>query len=655
MDQYDNPTGQFAEFRKFIDQPENQELIGLLADAFSTEVFTYFGANWADFSDLANRVSAAQQYGPMLMQATGQGEGKSPGVLQARAILNVLSANIGRIQVPDIVCGFKLNDTKRAAGQIKRLEALLDALAQKQLPQLQGRVKRAEVAGQSFLTVTLDGDLVPWEQIPFDDAAEQPGQYEALVKKLKGLKITISLGVRDDFLMLGFGASTATVAKLGSKGPRLLDRPEMKPVAAALGKRLTSVGYSSRSLRSRAEMGKAYLEEMAALTKANLAKSNLPEDRRKALEKDVDSLVADLRTLTTEPGAEVSFGYLTERGAESLTYDYGEFPTRDGSKPLTLLDHVGGSPILALVGRSKGTLERYRMLSKWVKKGYGHFDALAREKMGEQEKQQYEKWTEALLPLLRRVDEITATMLLPSLADGQTALVLDAKWTSKQWIKGLGATEKPMPMPELALVLGVSNADQLQKAMSEYRKVVNDAIAKMKELAPPGQFPDVKLPKPQARILAGDGDQKGGTLFSYPLPDDWGVDLQVLPTAGLSERVVALTLSHEHAERLLSRKPLKVDGGPLAKERPLAGAAYFDWPAFVDAVTPWVEFALQTAPLKIPGLEGEEGRQEVLKEARVLLDVFKVMRRFTSATYFEEGALVTHSETVFRDLPGKGE
>ena len=48
------------------------------------------------------------------------------------------------------------------------------------------------------------------------------------------------------------------------------------------------------------------------------------------------------------------------------------------------------------------------------------------------------------------MDKANRGMLLPALADGQSALVIDRKLASKHFVESLPATEKPMPMVEPA-------------------------------------------------------------------------------------------------------------------------------------------------------------------------------------------------------------
>src|SRR5262249_2557606 len=163
------------------------------------------------------------------------------------------------------------------------------------------------------------------------------------------------------------------------------------------------------------------------------------------------------------------------------------------------VNHLGGDPILAFVGRSKGTGEGYATFVKWAKVVYGHLDEIARSHLAGDDKDQYVKVTEKLLPLFKKLDETTAKEFLPSLADGQGGFVLDAKWSSKQWLKLLPATDRAMPMPEIGVVLGVSDADKLRKAMTEYRETLNDVIGAVRALSDKaGGIGDFRVPPPES-------------------------------------------------------------------------------------------------------------------------------------------------------------
>jgi hypothetical protein len=167
-------------------------------------------------------------------------------------------------------------------------------------------------------------------------------------------------------------------------------------------------------------------------------------------------------------------------------------------------------------------------------------------------------------------------------------------------------------------------------------------------------IPEFKIPSPEAEKTAA------GTLYYYPIPEEAGLDKQVQPTFGLGKKVGVFALSKKHAERLLAETPLKVKSGPLARKGNLVGVCVVNWPAFVDAVRPWLEFVVPMSMIASAGsAEDDPNAKQKLKEAADLIvkqmrPVFPILKVFKGATwvsYVEGDALVTHGQMVLKDLP----
>src|SRR5262249_10119563 len=150
-------------------------------------------------------------------------------------------------------------------------------------------------------------------------------------------------------------------------------------------------------------------------------------------------------------------------------YDYSTDIGLDASQPLALLNHVGGSPVLAALARERTSPEEYQNFVKWLKVLYKDAEEIALTKLDKEQREQYEKVIKAFLPLLARADEITGTMLIPALAEGEAAFVLDDKWSSRRWHKSMPEMPQALPMAELAIVMGVTDAALLRKAAHAYR------------------------------------------------------------------------------------------------------------------------------------------------------------------------------------------
>ncbi len=631
-------TGPLAPVKQWYSQPENKKLVDLLKDMVSDEIFCITGKNTSILLSLAAGVGSDLQLAPYqaLLQGRNPNDAQAPQQYLKFA-LRSLAERADSIVAPELLMGFRLRDKEAGRAQLQRLEAL-GQLTAANAPLLKGRFQKTQINGGDFLTLRLDGQMIPWDQVPLADLEENPGEYDKLVKRLKNLKLTISLGIRDNFLLLAIAESTGIVEKLG-QGKLLAARPEFQRLAKFADRKVTDIGYSSKALQA-LHSGGYDMEEMARKFLDVLKKTGkLQPEQEAKLRNDFKKFQRDVKGSLAKPGSAASVGFLTERGAESYSFDWSQHPDLDGTKPLTLLEHVGKAPLLFSISRSKYAPENYARVVKWIKVAHGYFEEFFLPTLDDTARDLYKQAMTQFQPLFSRLDKATGEMILPALADGQSAIVLDAKLKSKQWHTMLPQTEKALPILEPALVFGVKDAALLRKGLEEYRQTANKAIEAIGQILPIGAFIDqIKIQEPERTKV------KEGALYSYSIPGILGLDSQLKPTGGLSAHVATLALSHEHALRILKKSTLKVDSPLLADPRkPLTGAVHFDWQGVVHAATPWLEVVVGNAG-------GGEG-PNWMEHMKVLAQIATVVRSFTSVSYFEDGTLVTRAETVIRDLP----
>ncbi len=242
---------------------------------------------------------------------------------------------------------------------------------------MQNRLKRTTIGGHSYLTFKLDGAMVPWDIGVVEkirSLAATPDDGDKLIEHLKKTTLVISLGLRDDYLLLAIGPSTDVLARLGN-GKSLRSLPELAAVAKFADKRICSVGYLSKTLNEHFGQTKADIDNLLQTVKTLLPSLPVPDKLREDIAKDSAEMAADLKkAIIPEVGAMSSIGFLTPSGLESYAYDWSEHPELDSSKPLDLLKHVGGNPIAVLVGRSKVSPDAYDLLVKWMGIGYRYFE-----------------------------------------------------------------------------------------------------------------------------------------------------------------------------------------------------------------------------------------------------------------------------------------
>lgn len=655
--QWNKDEGPTAVARQLLSLPENQQLLSVLGEMFSDEVFVYGDEQTVVTVDLLQRLVNTARFanlGTALRKARGEEDDGDDTLTTVRALLDVLDEDHEALQMPNLVFGFKVKDRQAAEAQLKRLEFIATLLAA-QSPELKDRFARKKIGDTEYLTLSLDGGLVPWDEVPLNNLAEEPGQYDDLIASLKEFTLVVHLGLRGDFLLLSLGRSDKHLEALGS-GDLLADEDELEPLAKFADRRLTGIHFLSEDLVALLVGSPDDLDQLGEVAEALLSGMEMDEELQKSILDDVAALTADLKPLVPEPGPMMGFSFLTPRGIESYAYNWSQNLSLNATQRLTLLDHLGGAPLAAVVARSKVSPQQYDLLAKWVEKAFGYVDKLAVPQLKDDDREQYQKLMAMLKPLVARWHTTTKDKLLPALADGQTALVFDARLTSKRWFAGWPETKAALPMAELALVLGVSDADLLQQAMADYLKILDEGIAGVRALNP-AEVPDFKIPRPESHATGE------GQIFAYPLPKDLGVDAQLVPNAGLSKTVAVLSLSTQHSLRILASHPLQAEGPLAGGQQPLAMAGSFDWAGLVDALTPWIDFGLQSYGEQIleavPGALGEEvdtkkdAKQLLIDEVHDLLAILKTLRTVTVTTERDNHAeaMVSHSEMHFQDLP----
>ncbi len=199
-------------------------------------------------------------------------------------------------------------------------------------------------------------------------------------------------------------------------------------------------------------------------------------------------------------------------------------------------------------------------------------------------------------------------------------------------------------MVEIGLLLGLSDSEAFVKALTGYRKLVNEAISEFGRLVPEANVPPaLEIPPTTKKEVGKD------TLYYYPL-GNVGLDRRFQPMLGVARDAAVIVFSEDHATRLLASKPLKLEGGPLASrlDKPLLGAFFCDTSALLDAVAPWAELGISQA---MKGADADEKTiQDGLKAYQTVLQLLRCVKQTSGATYFEDDAIVTHSETVVKDI-----
>ncbi len=621
-----------AHLREFLAQPENQQLVDLLLDGMSREIFVYGDARhgkWlGTLAQMSNRMNLAQ------MQAAQRGI--SPDEAIGRAVVELLEKDPDLLRVPGTVIGFRLSDTQPAITQIARLETLLKQVIEAKRPDLKDRVTRQAIGDASFLTLKLDGTLVPWNNI-LEKADLDDDARDQLAIKLQKATLNISLGVYQDYLLLSFGEDDSQLRSIG-QGSLLVDHPKMAKLAKYFDRPVTSVGYASDEFVQQVTAVNQQFDQFLEMFRTGLRMVPLSEDIKQDLLKDAASFVAEAKALQVKPGAMAAVTYEADGAFETVAYDWSENRSLDDSQTLTIVDHVGGDPIAFYASRRKADPQAEAFGRKWTVKLGQYFDRIAVPFMDRDQQELYQEVRKRMLPLLVRLADANRQKFAPALADGQSAIVLDAQLSKPQWHLAMPAADEAVPLPEITCVWGVSDAKLLREGAREYFDVLQDAITAMSEIMP-DQIPPIQLPPPQTETTAA------GTIYSYPIPPFVGLDADVAPNAGLSDTAMAMSLVPQATKRVLENQPPAATG-PLAQvsDRSLATAWQFKTDRFIQMVRPWVKYGFQVAE------QQRDIDPMIPMHVSAVLDVLECIRTSNGVSYFEGNARVKFSRCEFQDL-----
>lgn len=621
---------------KESEKEQFNQIIAAMGQLFSHEVVLATGPNAP--KSLGTIISAltAGQMAPLTLIMQGNFDQDAISKAQGESIIQALVESSDDLKVPELLFAFKLKDKKIGEELIKRLEDKLPMLEAAE-PKFKGAAKKEKLLGTDFLTLKLKGSMFPIKEID-----QIPGVDEDQLKDFKAdltkMTFAASIGIKGDYLIATIGPDLTYLSTIG-KGDSIASIKELAPLAKHAGKNIIGMQYYSKEFMENAQSYGSNPENNSNQIKMMLEGANLPKDISKRIEKDVDALTKEAFEFAPKIGARVGVTFLSDKGCESSNYDFTSNMPIDGSKPLGLLQNFGGNPIFAALLRGKDVENAWNFFSKWGAVGYGYFTEFAIPNVPADQKEQVNTFLKKLEPTISKLAKITASDLIPAMKDAQIAIVLDGKLGSKQWSPLLPKSKKDLYVPEPALVLGISDAAKFSAALKGYREGINQIIKDAAGFDPTGTLSAIKIPAPEEKTL------KEGKAYFYPIPLLEEINKKLQPAAVVGPNFSAITLSFEHADRLLNKTPLTSEVAKLAGiQKNLAGFCIFDNTALMGMINPWVEFGFEMMP---PGIDEAFG---VKKQVKTFFEVLGTCKGTVCTTFMEDGIWVNHSISVWKDL-----
>ena len=617
-----------GEMQEFWQQPINQQLLSLGKQAISNEIFFYMDERSVDF--MREFVGITQAINGLQIQAVTSG-----GTLDEDDFGEIFRSAVKSVPnlVPNLVIGFRIEDRAAALAQLDRLDALVKMgfENEKELAPYRDQYKELKTPRARHLTLEIDGELIPWDRMLEDSPFEEDQQAE-LIESLRALELAISVGLLDDYVLIGIGQDLEQIKKLENPGELLIDHEELRPVRDS-NVDLVSVSYTSDKVMNAVPPSQQFGFFATAFLQG--IKSQAPESLHSDLEQDFAMIQKDLTSWIPTPGSVLRFVYLTDHGYEGKLYNRSENRWLDGSKPLEVTKHLGGDPVFFYAARGKPSKPGDSVLARYAKRIAHYIEAVAEMEQDDADAQAFLEFFKETKPLLARIGNSYLTKVAPSFGT-EAAFVIDAQATAKSWHPALPPSDEPLPMLELGYVMSITDADQLKAGCSEIYGTLREIQQMARQAQPDAEIPE--LPAPEVKSV---GD---ATMYGYALPEESGLDSQlVMPHALLSDDLLVLAVLPATSQRLMQPRAIQQDGVLARLDRPAMSAVQFRWPGLVDAIISWVNYGAK---------QNEDGRTAmIVGQAQLVGEILSCFRGYSSVTFDEANAIVTHFEWHFEDLP----
>ena len=479
---------------------------------------------------------------------------------------------------------------------------------------------------------------------------------ETLVK----IDLVIAIGLIGDRVILSIGDSADHLGKLvvaGAEEKGLASTKPFEPLREHRDERITGISYVSEALARAAAPSAADLERLAELSDTLADSAGLPEGAAREAREMLEKMAAGYKRRLPIPGPALGYSFLTDQGYEGYGWDWTRNGVLDGSKRLDLLGHTGGSPLLSIVTRAKTPPDQFDDFVDWGNMAWSFFRKNLLVKADEDDRERFEQASQQLVPLAERLVATLRTKILPAVADGQAAFVVDGKEKAKRLQDSIPASAEPLPIVAPAFAVKLDDPKLFREGLSDLFALADDLVEEIRTLNP-GSVPEgYRIPEPSKSKI------DGGALWTFAVPQA-GLDDQIEPTIGIGEDVAVFSLLPKQATRMLVRTTQST-GSELSRfEEPLAAAAAADVAGFVDLLEPWVEYIARVGVLQqrngfvdgnaTIGPDGDDDRmRDILLHTGVVLDAMRCLRVTVGEASTRSDATVTHWRNVIRDLPAE--
>ncbi|MFO1066535.1 MAG: hypothetical protein U0892_21965 [Pirellulales bacterium] len=634
-EQYSQNVAANPQVKAYAEGPIVQDLLGLLKDMVSNEIFIIGDKSWCDF---------AEQFGAFQNEMVAFNP-ETPEEVQ-EFVLAIEKAQVDAIKIPSTVIGFQLTEDTSARDYLNALEGLVRTAlsASEELAPIGKALKRKDSRFGHSLSLQLKTDDIPWDKIPETD--EKAGEaIQHLRSLLEGRSLYISLAVLNNRGFIAISEDPKLLENLG-KGETLLKNETIQVLKKANPANLRGINYASAEWRVAGwEMSAAsYFENLANQLSAPLMQLEADEDAlaaiREKLVEDGAWLDGIAEKMQPKYGPMLGYSFDTDQGNESFVYDWTPSWLLENAQPLAVTRHAGKSPLLMAASRQKWIVEVNEVIEGVLEKIPGYIEAATTAGLLESEDaEKTQAIAEELLPIVSDLHDAIRAKIIPGLDGNESLLSVAAQWTTTQPSPYGPTADEPLPLPEIGLAMKLKNKDQFLSGLEDVFGALNKLINVGHELNPDGIPAGAAVPEPQEEQFAK------GTRYFFPLgaePPFDQCEFQMM----VDDNVAVFGYSSRQVKAMFEDRALATRPAWYKANDPAASVAYVDVAGVFKAIKPWVRYSLTTATgdLSQPLGQAEAGApvptgDDVLQ----IWDCFRKLGKAAGTTVIDdEGVTVSH-------------
>ena len=576
--QWESPEGQVRTLKDTLRNPNVKNLLELIHDMNSQEVFYYGEKDWN-----------ASIGGLMRLYEDINSRSRNPIALQE--FLAELDAEyLEEIRVPTTVIGFRLTNEEIARTLLDALQGALQ-LGLQQIPELAPLAKqitRKDFKDGQSLSVTLTTSLIPRDML--DPTVKE--LMGGLIEGLAGRKLVFSIGVRAKTLLMSISEDVSPILTIG-EGESLLSHERLQILLENMPRDLRSIGYVSKQCREsqwNATYGSYFqniADQFSTAVSSEESQAVDIEQWTAAIQEDAADLDERIGEFEHELDAALSWSFASDVGLEGMAYDWSENVFLENAVPMSIIRHAGTKPLLMFAFKQKSQPLLGELMQVIIDRAPEHirrFISLAEQ--AEEQRDQALEIVDRAWPLVEESYSIVIDEILPAVDEYEGLFCLSAQWTTPELSSDLPPPEQPLPLPEFSAAIKLRNRDQFLSGCKELYGVFDKIVELVRDVQPDSIPDGYTVPRPKLEEMAG------ATRFYYEefSPGSLaGFEPQVI----VSNDTVVIGYSARHVLDLIQEKALAARPAWLAPDMPVASMSIVDMAGMVRAVSPWLDFGFR--------------------------------------------------------------